>query len=212
MFILRRAEKALIFILLWWPYLITPQTELNDISNKLIRTNVDVNPALTQPICSYQDIYSIEFLANKKAKSIHYERPGYSPYTTSYMSIIDPSLNSTQLSLEAEEALIMRQVLVNILRSVRAAIRTTSLLTRIGGDTFAGVLSGVVKGFGGVCNLLAEILRSISGLMFQQSDISTGNATVVAELRSVGGNVSSHLTRLAHILGIAPPHAFIHRS
>lgn len=111
---------------------------------------------------------------------------------------------STQFaSLEAEEAMIMQKVAAQVIRSLKSLVRTTSTLTRAGGDTFAGVLSSLVRGVGGACNLLAEVLRALAVALEKHAiGVQYGNSTISTppKLGNVSYGLSVHLLRLSSIL------------
>lgn len=65
-------------------------------------------------------------------------------------------------SVDEKEAILFRYVLVNLLHTLQRSIRVVSGLIRVCGDTFAGVLSGVVKATGGLLGLTANVLSYVS--------------------------------------------------
>ena len=66
------------------------------------------------------------------------------------------------LSMEDEEAIIMQKTVYKLLRMIEISIRMSSSLIRVSGDTTAGIVSGLMKGFGGLIDLLASLFSKIS--------------------------------------------------
>jgi hypothetical protein len=65
-------------------------------------------------------------------------------------------------SVDEQDALLFQYIILSMLHSMQRSIRLLSTLIRVCGDTFAGVLSGVVKATGGLLSLAANVMWFVS--------------------------------------------------
>jgi hypothetical protein len=66
------------------------------------------------------------------------------------------------LPMEEEEAIVMQHTIYKLLKMLEISIRMSSSLIRISGDTTAGLVSGLMKGFGGLIDLVASLFSKFS--------------------------------------------------
>ena len=72
------------------------------------------------------------------------------------------------LGQDAGEAALLELVLLQLLRAVRLSVRLLSSVIRVGGDTVASVLSGLVKGAGGLLQLCSRSMLMLADYLEQQ--------------------------------------------
>jgi hypothetical protein len=65
-------------------------------------------------------------------------------------------------SVDEQDALLFQYIILSMLHTLQRSIRLLSTLIRVCGDTFAGVLSGVVKATGGLLSLAANVMWFVS--------------------------------------------------
>lgn len=77
--------------------------------------------------------------------------------------------NGPLVSLEEQDAMVVEYVLIQTIKSMQISVKLVSTLMRIVADTVAGILSGVIKSFGGVFNLLSNIASKMSSFLQNSS-------------------------------------------
>ena len=85
---------------------------------------------------------------------------------------------SISYNSDEQDALLFQHVLLHCIRGLQRSIRLLSTLIRIGGDTFAGVLSGVVKAVGGLLGLTANMFWFVSSRLA----LSSAHSPFIAKL------------------------------